>query len=437
MRSWPAPSSRRRYGSRSRPGTRSPRTAPPDRRCRAPSDCKAAALSVWCIPPRPSIAPAADAAPLEFAHVLVGKPVSTFPGHALAHRWRELQSAFVPQRVQAARDLQWRALPDVAFERLAVIADLLDDAIGPVVWQTERFAMLALAAEQPLDVRVVGFLLLVDVGLGDAELLGIDHGVMGPLHDVEPLVVAVAHGRSERLLGDDFWQDDVVIDLGEPEPLAGKAGGVGGVGVAAAGVVGLDGFGCRRKRHSLELHLVGAEIVGEIQLGGGALLNANRGVAEFERRVELQRLPHQEALPVIIIDAGEVQPERRVARRGPGGVARQHVDLTRLQRGEAVLGGQRHDLHFIGVVEDRPRQGLAEIDVEAGPAAWRVRQAEAGERAVRSAVQHAALLDGVERLGRGSRCGNPKNSRKCGANDDAFHSQNSQNAGTTALPWWG
>src|SRR3954468_16939249 len=187
MRSWPAPSSRRRYGSRSRPGTRSPRTAPPDRRCCAPVDCRAAALSVWCIRPRPSIAPAADAAPLEFAHVLVGKPVSTFPGHALAHRRRELQTALVPQGIQPARDLQRRALPDVALERLAVVADLLDDAIGPVVGEPERFAVLALAAEQPLDVRVVGLLLIVDVGLGDAEFFGVDHGVVGPFHDVEPL----------------------------------------------------------------------------------------------------------------------------------------------------------------------------------------------------------------------------------------------------------
>src|SRR3954469_14822977 len=109
MRSWPAPSSRRRYGSRSRPGTRSPRTAPPDRRCCAPVDCRAAALSVWCARPRPFGAPAAG---------------------ALAHRRCELQPALIPQRVQPPRDLQRRTLADVALERLAVIADLLDDAIG-------------------------------------------------------------------------------------------------------------------------------------------------------------------------------------------------------------------------------------------------------------------------------------------------------------------
>ena len=84
------------------------------------------------------------------------------------------------------------------------------------------------------------FIMLVDVGLGDAELLGVDHGEMHPLHDVEPLVVAVAHRRAERLLRDDLRQHDVVVRLGEAQPLGVEAGGVGGVGVAAAGVVGLE-----------------------------------------------------------------------------------------------------------------------------------------------------------------------------------------------------
>ena len=193
--------------------------------------------------------------------------------------------------------------------------------------------------------------------------------------------------------------------VGEPQPLAGEAGGVGGVGVAAAGVVGLQRLVGGREGDGLELHLVGAEIVGEVQLGGGALLHADRGVAELERRIHLQRLAHHEALAVVVVDAGEVQAERGVARRGPGGVAGQHVDLARLQRGEAVLRGQRHELDLGRIVEDRRRQRLAEIDVEAGPAALRVRQAEAGERAVRAAVERAPLLDRVERLGRRGRCG--------------------------------
>ncbi len=61
---------------------------------------------------------------------------------------------------------------------------------------------------------------LVDVLGRDAVLLGLDHGVESPAHDVGELIVAVAHDGTQRFLGDDLRQDDVVI----------RRGGVGGAG---------------------------------------------------------------------------------------------------------------------------------------------------------------------------------------------------------------
>ena len=61
------------------------------------------------------------------------------------------------------------------------------------------------------------------VGLADVEFLGIDHREMHPFHDVEPLVVAVAHKRAERFLGDDLGQHDVLVRLGKLEPRAVEA----------------------------------------------------------------------------------------------------------------------------------------------------------------------------------------------------------------------
>ncbi len=213
----------------------------------------------------------------------------------------------------------------------------------------------------------------------------------------------------------------MVVGLGEPQALGIEAGGVGGERVAAAGVVGLDRLVGARERHGLELHLVGAEIVREIELGGGALLHADGGVVELERRIHLQRLAHQEALAVVIVDRREVQAERGVARGGPGGVARQHVDVAGLQRGEAVLRGQRDELHLGRIVEDRGRERAAEIDIEAGPVALRVGQAETAERAVGAAIDHAARLDGVERLGRCRRGGNSNRRREGELGYGAFH----------------
>ena len=108
--------------------------------------------------------------------------------------------------------------------------------------------------------------------------------------------------------------------------------------------------------------------------------------------------------PSIVVDGREVEAELRVARHGRGRVAGQHVHLARLERREAVLGGERDEANLGRIVEDRRRDGAAEIDVETRPVALGVRQAESGEAGVRAAGQEAFLLHAVQRrLSRGAR----------------------------------
>src|SRR5689334_8514558 len=80
---------------------------------------------------------------------------------------RVLDAAFVPQFIQATIDLERRTHPDVAFKRLAVVADLFDDANGPIFRQSELLAEIALGSDKALDLRIVRFQRLVDILLGD------------------------------------------------------------------------------------------------------------------------------------------------------------------------------------------------------------------------------------------------------------------------------
>jgi hypothetical protein len=97
-----------------------------------------------------------------------------------------------------------------------------------------------------------------------------------------------------------------------------------------------------------ELHVVGPEVVGEVELGGGAGLDADLGPVELERTLHAEIGRHHEALAVIEGDPGEDEAQGRVAGQGPGGVARQDVDLARLECREPLLGGQRHELDGVG-----------------------------------------------------------------------------------------
>src|SRR3984957_12541292 len=138
-------------------------------------------------------------APSARAISAMGRPMAAAtPSQATqpsANRQAVLQAALGPQRVESARDLQRRTLTDIALKNFAVIADVLDDAIGPVVGQPHCFTELAFEAEQAADFRIGRALLVVDVVLVDAKFLGVEHRMVGPAHDVFPGVVALAHRR--------------------------------------------------------------------------------------------------------------------------------------------------------------------------------------------------------------------------------------------------
>ena len=108
----------------------------------------------------------------------------------------------------------------------------------------------------------------------------------------------------------------------------------------------------------------------------------------------------------------------------------QHVDFARLQGGEAVLGRQRHELDLVGVVEDGGGDGAADVDVEAGPFALRVGQAEAGQRAVGAAIEDAAVLHRLQGLRGGAlRDEDDGKSEKAG---NAFHADGLFDANSVA-----
>ena len=186
----------------------------------------------------------------------------------------------------------------------------------------------------------------------------------------------------------------------------GQTRGVGGVGLAATREIGAGGGFDLLEHDRLDAQVVGARVVGQVLLGGGTRLHADGSALELLGALDLALDRHHEALAVVVGDAGEVQAERGIARQRPGGVARQHVDLARLQRGEALLRVQRHELDLGAVTQHGGGNGAADVDVQTGPVALAVGCRETGQTRVDAANQLAARLDriqvlaGVRRKGR-------------------------------------
>ena len=224
---------------------------------------------------------------------------------------------------------------------------------------------------------------------------------MHPAHKREPLLVAAPHPRTERLFRNHIGQQHVLVGVFEFETVGDKLRAVCGVDVATFGFIALAGFVGIGERDDLQRDLVGAGEVGEVQLVGRALANANGRAIQFFAGLDAGRLAHHESLSVIVIDGSEDHTLASIPAGCPGCRARQHVDGARLQRDQPVLRRQRHVTRTVWIVENDRRQRAAEIRVETGPHAFIVGRGEARHTLAGAAGDVTARLDGFERgLGR-------------------------------------
>src|SRR6266566_5368762 len=101
----------------------------------------------------------------------------------LADRRRVEDAAGVPQLIETARNAELGAHAHIALIDFPVVAHVADDAHGPILGQVEFLAIIPLGADEPHNVRLLGFERLIDVLRGYPKLLGVHHRKQRPLHD--------------------------------------------------------------------------------------------------------------------------------------------------------------------------------------------------------------------------------------------------------------
>ncbi|MNE89554.1 hypothetical protein D3C80_1869710 [compost metagenome] len=82
-------------------------------------------------------------------------------------------------------------------------------------------------------------------------------------------------------------------------------------------------------------------------------LHADGGTIKVLDGGGAQALSHQEALAVVVVDAGEGQLEVDVAGKGPRTVAHQQIHLTGSQRSETGLPGGRYEVDLVRIAQHR------------------------------------------------------------------------------------
>ncbi|MNN39058.1 hypothetical protein D3C81_1530820 [compost metagenome] len=192
---------------------------------------------------------------------------------------------------------------------------------------------------------------------------------------------------------------------------------VGGQHVATTGFQRLGAFigGVESDRGVFQT--VAAEVVGNVQLGGGTGLDADGRAIQFFSAFHAQLVVYQEADAVVVSDeAREFQAHARVTGAGHGGVARQNVDFAGLQRGEALLGVQLAELDLGRVAEDSRRYCTAVVSIDTDDLAGGIRNREAWQT-IADATLHETFLhhciQGCARLGK------PADTEYCGCSHDS------------------
>ena len=175
---------------------------------------------------------------------------------------------------------------------------------------------------------------------------------------------SLANRRRQGLFRDEFRQDHVLVGLRCGIHANGRERRcVGAERVATTGKVSSDHLLVLIESDRAQLHFVGSEEIGEVQLVGGSDLHAHGRAGQRQRAARAETLRHQEALAVVVVDHREVQACHGVSGQRVGRVPRQQIDLAGLQRGQPHLRVQRHIADFRVVAKNRRRDRPADIDV--------------------------------------------------------------------------
>ncbi len=142
---------------------------------------------------------------------------------------------------------------------------------------------------------------------------------------------------------------------------------------------------------------MGAEIIGEIELGGGAWLHADRGAVQLRCAFDVAFFRDHESLAVVVINADEVDPEAGVPGNRPARVARKNVHFTGLYGSEALLRGKRRVANLARIAEVRGGYGAAQVDVDAAPFPLTVRLGKSRQTGAYAALNKASFCDGLRR----------------------------------------
>ena len=211
---------------------------------------------------------------------------------------------------------------------------------------------------------------------------------------------------------------------------AGKLRRIGGKRIAAPVVVGVARFLILFKHQGQDARIRAARPIRQIELIRRAGGHADRRPRQISCAFGTACDTYQEALTIIEIDGGEIEPIGGIARMRPGGGARQHIHLPRLQGRQTRLGRQHHGAHLIRIAQDCGSNCAAGISIQPAIDALAINHTKAGCPRMRTTNQRITCANGGNRRALLNRLreGRQRGEQASGKQEFGFHVFSSRNS---------
>lgn len=139
-------------------------------------------------------------------------------------------------------DVKWSVWINVGVEGFFVVINYFDDVVSLVVVEVDVFIESVFNIEYMFDGWVVGVFYFVNVCRCDVYFFGVEYCVEGLFCNVELFIVVLMNNWIKWFFGNDFWQNYVVVWVGQFQMLSVQIGSVCGVDVVMVCVIGSYNF---------------------------------------------------------------------------------------------------------------------------------------------------------------------------------------------------
>lgn len=270
-----------------------------------------------------------------------------------------MKEEIVKMGVEEEWDIERDERKNVEIEDLEVIEEKIDDIKKKVIVEEEIGEDIGvwLREEKKIDIRIIGIINILEIGMSNEVLIGIEKRIMSKEKEIRKNGVKLKKGKEERIIGNDLRKDEVIVRIGKRKKKKVKDGMVGSIGVKKEGIIRGIGLLDIIKEKRIILNIIGEEIVGNVKIGSSEGMEEDGRKRKMKWGIDERKIIwiDNEEMEVIVVDERKIEKKRSIEDDGKGSVEDKKVKIKGLKRSEKIFWIERSEIKIGRIKEDRRR----------------------------------------------------------------------------------